>query len=349
MLKLGVVFGGMSTEHDVSVLSGMSVLKNLDKEKYKIFALYIAENGDWFEYRGNNYDYEIGDKIPELYKIEDVIGYLKNMDCIFPVLHGLYGEDGTIQGLFELIKIPYVGCNVLSSSISMNKAYTKVIFEKAKLNQAKYIHIKKIDDKLIYIDKEFNQKECTENEIIDIVLKEINFPVFVKPANSGSSVGVTKAKNEKELIDAINNAGIFDKDILVEQGIVGKEIECAVLQVSNEELKTSTVGQILSAEEFYSYNAKYKNNKSITKIPADISKDIEKRIQEIAGKVFRAVDGRGLARVDFFVEDITNKIYINEINTLPGFTSISMYSKLLEADGIPYNKILDILINLAIN
>lgn len=349
MLKLGVVFGGMSTEHDVSILSGMSVLKNLNREKYDIYAIYIAENGDWFEYRGNKYDFEIGEKLTNMYKIENVILYLKNMDCIFPVLHGLYGEDGTIQGLFELIKVPYVGCQVLSSSVSMNKAYTKVVFDRAHLKQAKYVHIKKIGKKLIYVDKEFNQKEGIDKEIADIVLKEIDFPIFVKPANSGSSVGVSKAKNEKELINAINHAGMFDEDILVEQGIIGKEVECAVLQDSNYKLKTSTVGQILPAEEFYSYNAKYKNNKSLTKIPADISKDIEAEVQEMAQKAFRAVAGRGLARVDFFVENRTNNIYINEINTLPGFTNISMYSKLLEADGIPYNEILDTLINLAVN
>ena len=347
MINLAVIFGGMSTEHDVSITSGTSVLKNLNKKKYNIFPIYIDKNGNWYKYVKDINDIEIipvGEKIEEIEIIENIIDYLKNMDCIFPVLHGLYGEDGTIQGLLELIDIPYVGCGVLSSSVSMDKAYTKVLFEKAKINQAEYIYVKKIGSKYIYIDNNFDEEEYKINELIKVIEQKLNYPMFIKPSNSGSSVGVTKASNSKELEKAIEFAGNYDNKILIEQGIDGREIECAVF--GKNDVITSCVGEVLSAEEFYSFDSKYKNSESKTQIPANIDKKLSDDIRKLAQKVFKIVDGKGLSRVDFFVERDTNKIYINEINTMPGFTQISMYPKLFEASGIKYEEILDMLINI---
>lgn len=348
-MKIAVIFGGMSSEHDVSVVSGTSVLKNLDKEKYEITPLYIDENGIWYKYTKNVREIEIatiGDKLQEIEKIENVIEILKEQDVLFPVLHGLFGEDGTIQGLFEMLKIPYVGCKVLASSVAMDKVYTKIIIDKAGINQAKSEYVRKFGDKYIYIDKNFNETICELDEIVEKVEKDLKYPMFVKPSNSGSSVGVTKAETKEELKNAIEYASKYDKKILVEQGVIGHEVECAVL--GNEEVISSKVGEIKAAGEFYSFDAKYKNQESKTEIPAEIPEEIQEEIRKLAVKAFKAIDGKGLSRVDFFVEEGTGKIILNEINTLPGFTQISMYPKLFESVGIKYNKLLDKLIELAI-
>lgn len=348
-MKLAVVFGGMSTEHDVSIVSGTSIIKNLKKDKYEIYPIYIDEDGNWYKYTkkieeiGN---IEVGDKIEEIEKLDNPMNYLKQMDCIFPVLHGLYGEDGTIQGLFELLKIPYVGCKVLASSICMDKAYAKIVFEKAGLNQAQYVYIRKDKEKFRYIEESFEESICSLEEVSKKTEKKLKYPMFVKPSNSGSSVGIRKVKNEKELEEAISYASKYDNKILVEQGVVGREIECAVL--GNEEVIASCVGEVLSAEEFYSFDSKYKNSESRTVIPANIEENISEEIRKQAIKAFKAVSGSGLSRVDFFVEKETNRIIINEINTLPGFTAISMYPKLFEAVGIKYSDLLDKAIELAI-
>ena len=342
--KLGLIFGGMSTENEVSVMSANSILKNLDKKKYEIFPIYISKNGEWYQY-DNLENIEINEDMHNLNKIENVMGYLQKLDVLFPVLHGSYGEDGTIQGLFEMIDKPYVGCGVLASTIGMDKAYAKVIFDKANIRQAPYIYLEKSRDQYTYIDKAFNRKTMTLDESVDLVEKEIGFPVFIKPSNSGSSVGVNKAENKEELTEYIKYAGKFDKKILVEKGIQGKEVECAVL--GNENVITSCVGEINPADKFYSYDAKYQNEDSKTTIPANLDEEVSGEIKKLAVKAFEAVDGKGLSRVDFFVEDKTNQIYINEINTLPGFTKISMYPKLFEAEGIQYNELLDRLIDLA--
>lgn len=346
--KIAVVFGGMSTEHDVSIVSGTSVLKNLNKEKYDIFPIYIDREGNWFKYTKPVNQIEVlsvGDKIEELDKIEEPMEYLKNIDVVFPVLHGLYGEDGTIQGMLELLNKKYVGCKVLASSVCMDKVYAKVIFDKAKINQAKYIYIRKAGERYIYIDNEFNEEIHSLEEIADIVDEKIGFPVFVKPSNSGSSVGINKSHNIEELKEHIKYASQFDKKILIEENICGREVECAVL--GNEDVKASCVGEILPAEEFYTFDAKYKNAESRVVIPADLPEDISNEIRSTAIKAFKAVDGKGLSRVDFFVENGTNRIIINEINTLPGFTQISMYPKLWEEAGIKYSDLLDELIKLA--
>lgn len=342
MKKLGVILGGMSTENKVSCVSGASVIRNLNKEKYEIFPIFIDENGNWFKVKMQA-DGEI--KIDDKEQIENIVEYIKQMDVIFPVLHGLYGEDGTIQGLFELLKIPYVGCGVLASSIGMDKVYTKIIFDKAEINQTKYVYIRKYDDKYIYVDDSFNEKIMELNEVSDLVTEKLNFPMFVKPSNSGSSVGISRASNLEELKNAIVEASKFDKKILIEQGIDGREVECAVL--GNEDVESSCVGEIIAADEFYSYDAKYKNQESKTLIPAEISDDKSEEIRKLAIKAFKAIDGKGLSRVDFFIENGTGKVYINEINTLPGFTSISMYPKLFEKVGVEYSELLDRVIDLA--
>lgn len=345
-IKLGIIFGGQSTEHYVSIVSGSSVIKNLDKNKYDIYPIYISKDGEWFNYIKpiNEVEiFEIGEEPKEIEKIENEFRLLKQLDIVFPVLHGLYGEDGTIQGLLELLKIPYVGCKVLASSVCMDKVYGKVIFEKAGIQQTKSVVINSNNnDTYQYVDDNFNFKEINKKDIEKIVNEKLKYPVFIKPSNSGSSVGVNKAENAEELIKFIKEAEKYDKEILIEQGIDGKEVECAVL--GTKEIKASSVGQILSAEEFYNYNSKYKNAESKVLIPADLESQISERIKQIAVKAFKAVKGNGLARVDFFVDKKTNEIYLNEINTMPGFTNISMYPKLWEQSGIKYKDLLDTLI-----
>ena len=348
-IKAGVIFGGQSTEHEISVISGSSVIKNLNKEKYQICPIYISKEGNWYKYTKpveNVEIFSIGEEPKELEKIDNVFEILKEQEVIVPVLHGLYGEDGTIQGLLELLKVPYVGCKVLASGICMDKVYAKIIFEKAKLNQANYVVISADKENgYTYIDEEMNHRQVKEYEIAKIVEEKLNYPVFVKPSNSGSSVGVNKANNSEELIENIEIASKYDKEILIEQGIIGKEVECAVL--GNENVEATCVGQIMSADEFYDYDSKYKNSESKTVIPAKIDTEISEKIKNMAIKAFKVVGGRGLSRVDFFVENGTDEIYINEINTMPGFTTISMYPKLWEHAGLNYSELLDKLIELA--
>ncbi len=340
MKRLGVIFGGMSTESEVSIKSAEGVLKNLDRSKYEVYAIYIDKAGNWYKYIGKQDGNEINFK--HMQKINNIIEYIKQLDVVFPVLHGLYGEDGTIQGLLELVKIPYVGCKVLSSSIGINKAYTKIIFEKAGLKQAKYIYIKKEKESYIYVDEYLEEEKSTLEDICEKVCLELKFPMFVKPSNSGSSVGINKVEDIRKLKEAVIEAEQYDTKILIEQGIDGKEVECAILQ--DKEVIASCIGEIKSAEEFYTYNAKYIMQESKTLIPAKITKKQEEEIKSQAIRAFKAIDGSGLSRVDFFIENVTGEIYINEINTLPGFTTISMYPQLFENSGIEYSKLLDILI-----
>lgn len=344
MKTVAVIFGGMSTENEVSIMSGKSVIKNIDREKYNVKAVYIDKNSTWYECKLNdNGNFNIRKDIS---KIENIIYYLKNIDVAFPVLHGLYGEDGSIQGLFEMIQVPYVGCGIFASSVSMDKVYSKIIFEKADIKQAKYVYLKNNLNEYIMVDEHLSQIKMELNEIVDEIIKKIDFPMFVKPSNSGSSVGVNKASNKMELVKCIKEASIYDKKILIEEAIDGRELECGVL--GSQDIITSCVGEIISASEFYDYDSKYNNSKSITKIPADIPENIEKQIRRIAVKAFRAVDAKGIARVDFFL-DKQNNIYINEINTMPGFTNISMYPKLFEKSGVSYKDLLSKLIELAYN
>ena len=348
-LKLGVIFGGMSTEHDVSITSGTSVIKNLNKEKYEIYPIYIGKDGKWYEYSKTVSKIDIlqvGEEIDEKVLISNPIEYLQECDVIFPVLHGLYGEDGTIQGMLEILKKPYVGCKVLSSSICMDKSYAKIIFERAGINQAKYVYIKKENENYIYVDNNFSEENSTLEKIANIVEEKLSYPVFVKPSNSGSSVGIKKAHNKEELINSIKYAGEFDRKILIEENINGREVECAVL--GNKDAKASCVGEILPAEDFYTFDAKYKNAESRIVMPSEIPENISEEIRSMAVKAFKAADCTGLSRVDFFIENDTNRVIINEINTLPGFTQISMYPKLWEKMGVGYSDLLDKLIELAL-
>ena len=332
-LKVGVIFGGISSEQDVSKVSGTSVIRNLDKEKYDIVPIYIDKTGKWYLYQKKVEEIKIlkieEDISSDLKLISNVGELLKTLDVAFPVLHGLGGEDGSIQGVFELLKIPYVGCGILASCIGMDKVYSKIVFEKAGIKQAKYEYIRKYNNQYIYVDKQFNEREMNLSEVAQEISNHLAYPMFIKPSNSGSSVGINKAKNLEELKSAVEYASKFDKKILVEQGIVGHEVECAVL--GNEEVIASNVGEIKAADEFYSFDAKYKNAQSKTLIPADISKEKQEEVRKLAVKAFKAIDGKGLSRVDFFVEENTNEVYLNEINTMPGFTTISMYPKLFES------------------
>lgn len=334
-IKIGIIYGGKSSEHEISVISAHSVMKNLNKDKYEIYDIFISKDNTWYEKSDENSK-----------EIKEINAYLKKLDVVFPVMHGLYGEDGTIQGMLDLLDIPYVGCKVLASSIAMDKVYTKIIFEKANLKQAKYLYIRKNKDNYIYIDEYFNEEILTLENICKKIKDKLNYPVFIKPSNSGSSVGINKANNEDEVKKHIEYAALFDNKILIEENIRGKEIECAIL--GNDEVKASVLGEIKSAEEFYSFDAKYKNKESKTIIPAILLENMTEKIRNEAIRAFKAIDGKGFSRVDFFINEETNDIYINEINTIPGFTEISMYPKLWEASGLKYTELLDELIKLAL-
>jgi len=347
-LTVAVVFGGQSSEHEVSRTSASTIISNLDPEKYYVIPLGITKNGKWMIYNGpveniKNGEWEkfgtpaiISPDASQRGLLKTVGGKVKliPIDLVFPVLHGKYGEDGTIQGLFELARIPYVGNGVLSSSVSMDKVFTKIIAKNAKISQAKYVVIR--SDELKKIKAVASRTE-----------KKLGYPCFVKPANAGSSVGITKAHNKEELIKGIELAAEHDDKIVVEEAIVGREIECAVIG-NGSDIQASCVGEIFAAAEFYDYDAKYNNSDSKTVVPAEVSEEKQNEIRDIAIKVFKAVDGSGLARIDFFVEKDTERVIFNELNTLPGFTPISMYSMLWAECGKPMNELLDQLIDLAL-
>ena len=349
---VAVIFGGQSSEHEISRTSAQSIVQNIDYEKYNVVKIGITKNGKWLNYEGPNEKISDGSWLElaeknishididkkgitarDLFRMCGAESDDRKIDVVFPVLHGLNGEDGTIQGLFELSGMPYVGCGVLASCVCMDKAYAKIVFEKNNIPQGKYITINRYQ-----INKDLSS-------IIAKAENELSYPCFIKPSNAGSSVGISKAKNQRELIQGIKNAMNFDRRILIEEYIDGQEIECAVL--GNDDPKASVLGEIIPCNEFYDYSAKYIDNASKTIIPANLPEDITNKVKIYALEAFKALDCSGLSRVDFFVERKTRKILINEINTLPGFTSISMYPKLWEAAGIPYTKLLDQLIELA--
>lgn len=344
-----LIFGGKSTEYEVSLCSAASVLRNIPKERYNVLKLGITSDGRWLFFDGdiedieNNSWHESENSTPaiispdakeqELILLQgDKVSRLK-YDVIFPVLHGKYGEDGIIQGLFELADKPYVGCDLISSAICMDKIFTNTLADALNIRQARWIDVWDCD--YLAAPEKFEEK----------VASYIGFPCFVKPANTGSSVGISKVKNSEELPAAIKDALIHDRKILVEEGINGYEVECAVL--GNDEPIASVVGQIIPSNEFYDYEAKYINNTSELIIPAKISKENTAEVQESSVKIFHAMGCSGLSRVDFFVGRQDGLVYFNEINTLPGFTAISMYPKLFEHLGISYSELLDRLIVLA--
>lgn len=324
-MKIAVIYGGISTEHDVSIKSAKNVINNIDTNKYDVTPILIAKDGSWYK----------NGKL-----LKNIIEELKKVDVVFPILHGKFGEDGTVQGMLEMHKIPYVGCNVLASSICMDKIYTKIILDKAKIKQANYIYIK---DENIYVDDEFEELELENDRIVELVEKKLGYPVFIKPSRSGSSIGIKKARNAQELIAGIQKAAEFDSKILVEEYVNGRELECAILNG-----KAIEVGEIVPGDDFYSYEAKYNNKESMVIVPAEIKTEIRNKIKYLAEKAFKVVDGTGLARIDFFLEDKTDELYINEINTMPGFTEISMYPKLCEAGNIKYKDLISNLIESAV-
>lgn len=342
-MKLGVIFGSKSTEHDVSVVSASYIIKNLNKKKYDIYPIYIDKNNDWYEVLDTPKIYKIGEVPGDIKAINNVLKYLKGMDVIIPAMHGLYGEDGAIQGFLKIVGVPCVGCNILASSVCMDKVYTKILLKNAGINVTPDLYIRYENNKFYYVNQNFDLVDVTVLDIDKLILKNLNYPVYVKPSNSGSSVGISKASNKDELNVALYEAKKYDEKILIEKAIDAREIECAVLNDL-----VSIPGEVLSATEFYSYDSKYKNSKSKTVIPVLISDDMIQDIQDVAKRAFRAVDAKGMARIDFFIDKKTNEIYLNEINTIPGFTEISMYPKLIENMGISYTELLDKLIDSAI-
>lgn len=336
-INVMVIFGGKSGEHEVSLMSATSILKVMKKEKYNIIPVGITKEGIWKKYDGPIEKIATGEW--EALALEEaVISLTKDnshkIDVVFPVLHGPYGEDGTIQGLLEMMNIPYVGAGVLASAAAMDKVITKKIVASEAMPQANYV----------FIVKEDYRKEASA--YIQEIEKKLGYPVFVKPANLGSSVGISKAKDRRQLLDAIEEALKHDRRILVEEFINGREIECSVL--GNHEAIASIPGEILPADEFYSYKDKYFDGKSRFEIPANLPQQVIDEVRNLALKVYRLLDCSGLSRVDFFVDKETNAIYFNEINTMPGFTKISMYPKMWEITGIKYEDLVDRLIQLAI-
>lgn len=343
--KIAVLFGGQSSEHEVSCRSVVTIINSINKEHYDIFILGITKDGQWLKI--DSVDDIINDTWRES-KITAVLSpdagqrgilildgnqvELQKIDVIFPVLHGKNGEDGTVQGLMELAKIPYVGCDVLASAVSMDKLYTKIIADTLNISQADYVGVRK---------EELRDMQ----EVISRIEGKLSYPVFVKPSNAGSSRGVSKAHNRGELEEGLMLAAEHDRKILIEETIIGREIECAIL--GGREPKASGIGEILAAADFYDYEAKYHNAESKTVISPDLPREITEEIRKTALKVFQAVDGFGLARVDFFLEKDTNRVVFNEINTLPGFTNISMYPMLWEEKGISRKELVEKLIQSA--
>lgn len=335
--KIAILFGGQSTEHDVSRVSATSVLKHIDVEKYEIYPIGITKDGNWFKYNGKYHNIENGSWETDRENLENhAEKYIfdRRVDVVFPVLHGMNGEDGTIQGLCKLKQIPCVGPGVMSSSICMDKIYTKYVLENFGIKQAEY-----------HVVLRSNYNDNGEKEISEIERK-LNYPVFVKPSNSGSSVGITKAHNREELILGLKKALELDRKILVERGINAREIEVAVL--GNDRPKASVAGEIIPCKEFYDYEAKYANQDSELLIPARLNEEDTVSIRKMAVEIYTMLDCAGMARVDFLVDKDNGMIYLNEINTIPGFTNISMYPKLWDATGLEYSKLIDELIELAV-
>jgi D-alanine-D-alanine ligase len=342
---VAVLFGGQSSEHEVSCVSATTIISNINQEVYNTLLIGITKEGKWIKV--NNVEdivsgaWRKGTTTAVISPDATQKGVLliskdnvtiEKVDVIFPALHGLYGEDGTVQGLISLSGIPYVGCGVLASAVSMDKLYTKIIVDTLNIRQAQYVPVLKHD--LENMDG-----------VIERIEAKLSYPVFVKPSNAGSSQGVSKANNKQELVDALTLAIKHDRKILVEETIIGREIECAVLGGNSP--KASGVGEILAAADFYDYDAKYNNAESKTVISPDLPDGVVEQVKDMAVQIFRAVDGFGLSRVDFFLEKGTNQVVFNEINTLPGFTSISMYPMLWEAKGIGKKQLVEKLIQSA--
>lgn len=331
-IKLGLVFGGKSAEHDVSLMSVQSVLEVINKEKYDITYFYITKMGKWLIHEGpiSNIESKVmNDSGVPISK--DVLDALYHVDVILPVIHGPHGEDGSIQGLFDSLEIPYVGSKVLGSAVCMDKIISKKILKQAGLSAVSFYELY----------ENINEEKLTN---LRDWIKTVGYPVFVKPSNMGSSVGISKVQDEASLINALELALQYDKRVLIEEGIDGREIECAILEY--EGLKVSGVGEVVASNDFYDYEAKYTDDgEEKMMVPAEnISEEIINKIQYFAKQAFLEHGCKGLARVDFFLENHTNRIILNELNTLPGMTMFSMYPTLFEHQGIPYSELIDYLI-----
>ncbi len=310
-LRVAVVYGGRSGEHEISIRSAKAIMERMDSAKYEKIEYFIDKQGKWS---------------PRAILPEP--GAQPEIDVVFPILHGTFGEDGTIQGLLEMADLPYVGAGVMASSVSMDKEMMKRVCLSQALPVVDYLAVTR------------------EKPDLEGALKKFPFPMFVKPANLGSSVGISKARNREELEAAIRLAGEYDRKIIVERGIAGRELECAVL--GNEAPVASLPCEILPSREFYDYEDKYLLDAAQTKVPADLPHDKTEELRALAVGCYRAVECEGMARVDFFLEAATDRLYINEINTIPGFTSISMYPKMWEHSGIAFPALIDELIELAL-
>lgn len=348
-LSVCILFGGISPEHEVSLRSAESVLKNIDKEKYNLFPVGITKEGDWILYGGKDYsDLPSGKWVDNpnnhrvaispirgqgLLTFEGDCVVRERIDVVFPVLHGENGEDGSVQGLLQLAGIPYVGPHVAASAVAMDKTLTKLVVDHAGVTQAAW-HLVRGSDM-------GSRMEAT----LDSLEKQFQYPMFVKPAGTGSSVGVSKAGSREDLEKGLLAAGKFDDKVLVEEFIQGREVEVAVM--GNESPVASICGEIDSGAGFYDYDAKYITDTSVAYVPARIPEDVAESVRDTAVKVYKAIGCQGLSRVDFFVTWQENRVVFNEINTLPGFTSISMYPKLFAASGIPYSRLIDELLKLA--
>jgi len=348
-LQLLLVFGAMSSEYSVSCVSAASVLENLNKEKYDVKVLGITQEGNWFltdatpeQIRDGSWE-KLNNTRAILSPSRDASGlvvlkdfeiFFVKIDVIFPVMHGAFGEDGKIQGLFELSGIPYVGCGVSASAVCMDKAITKTVMNEADIKQARYI---------TFFEKDFNENK---ESLLQRFENELKYPYFIKPANTGSSIGISKVNNINEAINAIELALNYDYKIIAEENIIGSEIEVAVLGNSNP--IASICGEIAPERDFYDFEAKYNDVNSKLYIPARLDEQTSQKVRDTAIKCYTAAGCTGLSRVDFFVNKDSGDIIFNEINSLPGFTSISMYPKLFEASGIPYSKLLDAIIDLAL-
>jgi D-alanine-D-alanine ligase len=350
-IRVGVIFGGRSGEHEVSLRSAESIINAMDRSKYEVVPIGITKEGRWLVSENvaallpeavmdSNHHQQvaiIGDPTRQgLTRLGEGRTSLSSepLDVVFPVLHGTYGEDGTIQGLLDMAGVPYVGCGVLASATGMDKVVMKQLFQQAGLNIAKHEW---------FLRSAWEQNPAA---ILKRLSRSLGYPVFVKPANLGSSVGVSKARNVQELRAAVCEAARYDRKIVVERAIEGREVEVSIL--GNDTPIASLPGEVITGHEFYDYEDKYVDNASRTEVPARLPKKTIERIQRDAIRAFKAIDGSGLARVDFFVERRSGRVIVNEINTMPGFTSISMYAKLWKASGISYSELIDRLIQLAI-
>ncbi len=344
--KVVILFGGQSSEHEVSCLSAATIIENMDTELYDLLLIGIRQDGRWLRVENieavRDGSWRDGSVAAIISPDQTQHGVLfldgscvkqEKIDIVFPVLHGLYGEDGTVQGLLTLAGIPYVGCGVLSSAVSMDKLYTKQIVQALGVRQAAYVAV-------------MRHELAQMASVIQKVETAFPYPVFVKPSNAGSSKGVSKALNRAELEAALLEAARHDRKILVEETILGRELECAVLG-DEKEVRASGIGEILAADEFYSYEAKYYNAESKTVIGPELPAGVADRIREAARQIFCAVDGFGLSRVDFFYDTVRKEVVFNEINTMPGFTAISMYPSLWEAEGISKKELLRELLHMA--